>query len=187
MTKAIHFTQYIQGRKNVALRFGPNKHGKIVNAIYCDANFGLDPYTCFLMSMGLGTYYFKSYPQKEKQLASTHTELRAASDACAAGMHVQHLMKSMNFPKESYEVILFYEDNKSVMALIRNGRAIDSKSKHIDIRYFWMKQYFDNGTFKMIHCPTNEMVADIGTKPKVGDAFLYNRARLLGYEYVYEG
>ena len=31
------------------------------------------------------------------------------------------------------------------------------------------------------------MVSDIGTKPKVGDAFLYNRARLLGYEYVYEG
>ena len=139
------------------------------------------------MSTGLGTYFFRSYPQKEKQLASTHTELRAASDAVACGMHIQHLMKSMDFPKETYEVMLFFEDNQSVMALIKNGRAIDSKSKHIDIRYFWMKQYFDDGRFKMIHCPTKEMVADIGTKPKAGEAFLYNRARLLGYEYVYEG
>ena len=64
------------------------------------------------MSTGLGTYFFRLYPQKEKQLASTHTELRAASDAVACGMHIQHLMKSMHFSKETYEVLLFFEDNQ---------------------------------------------------------------------------
>ena len=49
-----------------------------------------------------------------------------------------------------------------------------------------MKQYFDNGDMQMIHCITEKMVADLNTKPKVGEAFLYLRDRILGYAYIYE-
>ena len=69
---------------------------------------------------------------------------------------------------------------------MKNGRSINSKSKHIHIRYFFMKQYFDNGDFKMIHCPTAMMVADLNTKPLIGESFLYLRAVMLGYLYIYD-
>ena len=62
--------------------------------------------------------------------------------------------------------------------------TVNSKSKYIQIRYFFMQQHFDNGDFKLVHCPTDQMVADILTKPLQGSKFLKLRAKLLGHEYM---
>ena len=45
-----------------------------------------------------------------------------------------------------------------------------------------VKQYLDNGEFTLSHCPTQEMIADILTKPLQGSQFIKLRNRLLGYE-----
>ena len=72
----------------------------------------------------------------------------------------------------------------AVIHMMENGRSVNSKSKHIHIRHVFMKQHFDNGDFKLIHCPTDLMVADILTKPLQGELFLKLRAKLLGHEYI---
>jgi hypothetical protein len=110
----------------------------------------------------------------------------AASESVTHGLHAQHLCESMEFPESWYKPCKFYEDNYAVILLMKNGRSTNSKSKHIHMRHFFMKQYFDNGTFEMIHCITDKIVADINTKPKVGEAFLFLRDLILGYEYIYD-
>ena len=97
-------------------------------------------------------------------------------------LHFQNVLESRNMPMESYKPGIFYEDTMAVIHLMQNGRGTNSKSKHIHIRYFFMKQYFDNGDFKLVHCPTDLMIADILTKPLQGEQFLKLRAKLLGHE-----
>ena len=62
-----------------------------------------------------------------------------------------------------------------------NGRSNSDRTKHIGIRYFFVKQYVDNGTMKIQHCPTLQMIADILTKPLQGELFRRLRDLLLGY------
>jgi hypothetical protein len=73
-----------------------------------------------------------------------------------------------------------YQDNISTMRLAKNGRSNSDRTKHIKIRYFFVKQYLDSGEFEMVHCPTDIMIADILTKPLQGDAFVRLRDYLLG-------
>ena len=165
---------------------GPNRDGKMKVSIFSDASYDIDSWTSTCCSTGRGVFSVHSHKQREVQLASAHTELVAASESVSIGRHIQHLMESRGLPESVWKPIDFYEDNMAVIHLMKNGRSINSKSKHINIRYFFMKQYFDNGDFKMLHCPTAMMVADLNTKPLIGESFLYLRAVMLGYLYIYD-
>jgi hypothetical protein len=186
LEKAIHFIRYINGRKDLAKIIGPNKDGVLELSLFSDASHDIESYSSTIVTTGMGVISSHGHRQKEVQLASTHNEIIAASESITHGLHAQHIMESMDIPESWYKPCKFYEDNLAVILLTKNGRSTNSKSKHIHIRHFFMKQYFDNGTFVMIHCPTEKMVADINTKPKVGETFLFLRDRILGYEFIYE-
>ena len=65
--------------------------------------------------------------------------------------------------------------------LAENGRSTSDRTKHIRLRYFFIKQYLDNGDFVLKHCSTDRMIADILTKPLQGAQFEFLRKYLLGY------
>ena len=67
------------------------------------------------------------------------------------------------------------------MALISKGRATAPKTRHIRLRYFWLKDRVDTGDIVIKYLPTGEMLADVLTKPLQGEAFFWMRDRLLGY------
>ena len=74
---------------------------------------------------------------------------------------------------------LMYQDNKSTILLVENGKASNGRSRtwHINIRYFFVKDRVDSGEVKIEYCPTKEMVADYFTKPLQGASFSKNVAR----------
>ena len=45
-----------------------------------------------------------------------------------------------------------------------------------------MNQLLENGEMKIKYCPTDEMVADILTKPLQGSQFIKLSRKLLGYD-----
>jgi hypothetical protein len=54
----------------------------------------------------------------------------------------------------------------SVLLLEKNGHILSSKqTKHIKARYFLIKDYYDAGEIDVKIFPTNEMWADVLTKP----------------------
>jgi hypothetical protein len=77
---------------------------------------------------------------------------------------------------------LLKEDNTAAIQLMKNGRSNSARTGHIKLRYFFVKQYIDDGSIILEHCPTDEMIADILTKPLQGSHFEYLRSYLLGYE-----
>jgi hypothetical protein len=79
----------------------------------------------------------------------------------------------------------FEQDNESAIKLETNGRrSAGPMSRHIDIRYFWIKDRTEQAGIKIRHCPTLQMLGDFFTKPLQGNLFRKFRDVILGYEHV---
>jgi hypothetical protein len=69
----------------------------------------------------------------------------------------------------------------SAMKMERNGRSsAGQKSRHINIRYFFIKDRIAKGEINLVHCPTGIMVADFFTKPLQGRLFAKFRDIIMG-------
>nr|GEW47279.1 retrovirus-related Pol polyprotein from transposon TNT 1-94 [Tanacetum cinerariifolium] len=77
---------------------------------------------------------------------------------------VAHLMRSQltNYGL-GFNKILMYCDNKSAIALCCNN-VQHSRSKHIDIRYHFIKEHVENGVIELYFVNTDYQLADIFTK-----------------------
>ena len=80
-----------------------------------------------------------------------------------------------------------YQDNMSTISLISNGRSTSARTRHVAIRFFFVKDRIDSGEIAVEHMPTGQMIADIMTKPLQGDLFRKMRAWLLGEGFEYVG
>jgi hypothetical protein len=74
-----------------------------------------------------------------------------------------------------------YQDNKSTILGIEKGGGSFKRTKHIKIRFFWVKALVDEGVLRIEYVPTVEMVADMLTKPLVGVAFNYLSRKITGW------
>ena len=80
---------------------------------------------------------------------------------------------------------LLEQDNESAIKLEKNGRSsAGPKSRHVDIRYFWIKDRVKKHSITVRHCPTLQMLADFLTKPLQGALFRKFRDVILGYKHV---
>jgi hypothetical protein len=55
-------------------------------------------------------------------------------------------------------------DNQSAISLTKDS-IFHSQTKHINIHYHFICETIDNGDASIIYCPTDDMIADILTKP----------------------
>ena len=62
------------------------------------------------------------------------------------------------------EPIKFYVDNQSAIKLVENPVAHD-RTKHIDIKYHFIRDIESRKIISVKYCPTNDQVADVLTKP----------------------
>jgi hypothetical protein len=73
-----------------------------------------------------------------------------------------------------------FEDNQSSIILAnKNKGATITRTKHIQVRFFYVKQLIEQNHIKIEYLPTEEMVADILTKPITGKLFLKLRNAIL--------
>jgi len=77
---------------------------------------------------------------------------------------------------------ILYQDNKSAVLLETNGRASSSKrTKHINIRYYYVADRVAKGDLRIVWCPTTDkMIADFLKKLLQGKAFIEFRNLLMG-------
>lgn len=69
------------------------------------------------------------------------------------------------------------EDNQGAIAIAKN--PVDhSRTKHIDIRYHYIRECVQNGQIQLQYCPTEDMKADILTKPLAKQKFEYLRREI---------
>ena len=73
-----------------------------------------------------------------------------------------------------------FQDNQSAILLENNGKKSSSKrTRHINIRYYFITDRIKNGELEIEYYPTDDMVADYFTKPLQGKKFLQFRKTIM--------
>ena len=128
--------------------------------------------------MGRGFPIVSSTKQKLNTRSSTESELVGVDDMMPSILWTRYFLKAQGY-KVSDNVI--FQDNKSTMLLERNGKASSSKrTKHINVRYFFITDRISKGEVRVEWCPTKDMVADFMTKPLQGSVFRKFRDLIMG-------
>ena len=70
---------------------------------------------------------------------------------------------------------VLHEDNQAAICLSKNPQG-HGKSKHIEIKYHFIREQVKNGAIKLQYCQTSDMVADVLTKGLAKDTFEKLRA-----------
>ena len=71
------------------------------------------------------------------------------------------------------------EDNQACIHIAENPVS-QKRTRQIDIKYHFIRDYIDDGTISVKYCPTKDMLADILTKAMPRPAFQGLRSRIIG-------
>jgi hypothetical protein len=172
--------EYIKGTMDIEYTLGGTNLTTM--RTWIDASFAVHPdmksHTGGLISYGRGGVGCKSTKQKMTLMSSTHAELAGVSDYLPNTVWATRFMTEQGYaPNENF----LEQDNESAIKLEVNGRtSAGTKSRHLDIRYFWIKETLEILGIKTRHCHTSKMLADFLTKPLQGAVFILLRDAILG-------
>ena len=174
---------YLSGTKERGIVLRPGLRGMQVR-VFVDAAYGV--HADFKSSSGgtivlgdAGPISATSCKQSIVTKSSMEAELVASSDLMNQPFHVKRLLVAQGYDASP---IVLYQDNLSCMALIAKGRAGSERTRHISIRYYWIKQHVDSGEVVVEKLASEEMPANILTKPLQGSQFRYERKLLTNWE-----
>ena len=150
---------------------------------YADAAFAVHPdmrsHAGYTMLMGQGTITSSSRKQKLNTRSSMEAELVACDDAMTLVLWTRNFLKEQGYDTKTY----MKQDNTSAMQLEKNGRASSHKiTRHINIRYFFIKDQINQWIVQVKYCPTNQMHADYTSKTTQCETFKGLRAKIMGLE-----
>lgn len=157
--------RYLAGTINFSLYF--HKGGQLNLTAFADADWANDPndrrsYTGFVVKLGNNVINWESRKQRCVALSSTEAEYLAITDVCKDICFIRSFLSEI-IPK-LYQVTIF-NDNQSAQKLLLIKEYCHKRTKHIDIRYHFVKDLVQNGYVKVKYLQTESMVADVLTKP----------------------
>ena len=130
--------------------------------------------------MGLGIVYGKSAMEKINTKSSTEAELVGTAEYLPYNIWFLHFMRAQGYVIKSNTT---FQDNKSTILMEQNGQnSCTGNLRHINVRYFWIKDKVDQGEVKVEYLPTHLMVADFFTKPLVGSLFIKLSEYIMGWK-----
>jgi len=130
-----------------------------------------------IMMLGKGAVYSGSCKQKLNTKSSTEAELVGIDDAMGQVLWTRHFLAAQG---QYVPTTTIYQDNKSTILLAENGKTSSSKrTRHLNVRYYFITDQIKKGHVKVAFCPTQEMVADFFTKPLQGNLFIRMREGIL--------
>lgn len=111
---------------------------------------------------------WSSERQKSVSLSTTESEYIAASQCVKELIWLSSLFREILNVKELK--IVLYMDNQSAIRLVKNPE-FHKRSKHIDVRYHFIREKFEEKMFDLKYICTNDMLADIFTKALAAPKF----------------
>ena len=183
MKKADRVLQYLAGTTELGICLktdpGPISIKAFIDASYGAHNDGRSQTGC-VITLGSGPVYVSSSKQKLNTKSSCESEFVALSDKISQVIWSREVLAWLT-GQESPPPAKVYEDNMAVIHLVKRGRPASEKSRHIDIRRFFVTDRVRTGDISIEHLQTDHMVADFMTKPLQGTKFVDMRNMLLNW------
>jgi hypothetical protein len=123
------------------------------------AGFRLDRKSTSRTCQFLGSSLVSWSSRKQSGVAQSTTEAEyvAAASCCSQLLWMTYTMSDFG---EEYTHVPFQCDSTSAISVAKNP-VLHSKTKHIEVRYHFLKDNVEKGKITLIHVPTHDQLADI--------------------------
>lgn len=116
-----------------------------------------------------------SQRQQSIALSTTEAEFMAACSATKEALWIKRLL--LDISAYNQDAICLNVDNQSAISVIKNV-DFHKRCKHIDVKYKFVKEKFQENEIDLNYLCTNEQCADIFTKPLPRVRFQYLRDKI---------
>jgi hypothetical protein len=170
-----HVFRYLKGTLDYKLTYAPNPATSELFTTYTDADHGGNPdnkksTSGYVVTMGTGAISWSSRLQGIVTLSTTEAEYVAATSAGQEILWLCNLFTELGYTFSSPSTL--HVDNQSAISVAKNPEH-HGRMKHLDLRFYWLRDEVEKGRIHIQHLRTDEMPADIFTKalprPKVLD------------------
>jgi Reverse transcriptase (RNA-dependent DNA polymerase)/gag-polypeptide of LTR copia-type/Integrase core domain/GAG-pre-integrase domain len=160
-----HILRYVKQTENVGLTY---KRTGIQMKAFCDADWA----SCKIDRRSFNGYVFilagaaiswSSKKQKTTALSTVEAEYVAMSHATKEVLWMQSFLKEIGADCLSSTSQTVSADNQGAIALAKNNTTSE-RSKHIDLKHFFLRENVESGKLKFIYVQTDENLADMMTK-----------------------
>uniref|UniRef100_A0A2N9J8U9 Integrase catalytic domain-containing protein n=1 Tax=Fagus sylvatica TaxID=28930 RepID=A0A2N9J8U9_FAGSY len=154
--------RYLRGSSKSCLSFGSSKP---VLEGYTDADMagdldGRKSTSGFLFTFAGGAVSWQSKLQKCVALSTTEAEYIAATEAGKEMLWMKRFLQDLGLKQDEYVV---HCDSQSALDLSKNS-TYHSRTKHIDVRYHWLRLIVDQQLMQLRKIHTDKNPADMLTK-----------------------
>lgn len=172
MAAAKRVLRYLQGTHDYGIMY--MKGGKDCMNAYTDSDYAGDlmdrkSTSGYLFLLSSGAVAWASKKQPIVTLSSTEAEFVAATACACQAVWMRKVLSEMRHVQKG--AIIIHCDNNSTIKLSKNP-IMHGRTKHIDVRYYFLRDLVKEGSIEMIHCGSKEQLADIMTKPLCLAAFV---------------
>jgi hypothetical protein len=108
-------------------------------------------------------------------LSTTEAEFVVAASCACQGMWLRSILQQLG--QTQRKGIVIFCDNSSSIKLSKNP-VMHGRCKHIDVRYYFLRDLVKDGVLEMKHCNTGDQIADVMTKPLKLESFCKFRKML---------
>ena len=156
--------RYLKGTTNLGLFYSKEKSSKCVG--YSDSDWGGDlddskSTSAFFFRIGCGPVSWRSKKQPCIALSTAEAEYMTLASAGQEAVWMRLLISEL-YGSSMKEIIVF-EDNQSAIQIAKNPQ-FQGRTKHIEIKYHFIRELVGNGVVQLKYCPTEEMIAYMLTK-----------------------
>ena len=156
--------RYLKGTSNLGLLYRENSPAEVIG--YSDADWAGDvgdrkSTSGYIFLLGGAAISWKSSKQTCVALSTAEAEYVALSAAAQEAMWLQLLTSDLL--NKSIRETTILEDNQSAICLAKS-QQVHGRTKHIDIKYHFIRDLVEAGRIKLTYCASEDMVADMFTK-----------------------
>lgn len=119
-----------------------------------------------MITIGEGSVRSRSTKQKLVAQSSTESELIGLSDEMSQVLWTRNFINAQGYDVWPAEV---FQDNKSTIIIAEKEKANSVRTRHIGIRYHFVKDRIERQEINLKHIGTEDIVADFFTKPLQGE------------------
>jgi hypothetical protein len=157
---------------------------RVALTAYIDASHGIHAWdgtgrTGIVITVAGGAVCSKSCKQNVVTLSSTESELVALTEGTNYVLWLRNLLDDLGIAGSGATTV--YQDNLSTLALVSNDKTKQQRTRHLNCKYFAVRERVKDGAIALKHLPGSEMLADVLTKSVDGSTL---RRLLPGMMYV---
>ena len=202
---ALQIIKYLSGTVEYGIIYGRKRTAHIPYAPLCaysDSSWADDPDDrtsrsgTMLWSWG-GPIEWRSSKQTAQALSTTEAEYMAVCGAVKSVVWARRLFADFGYSDlsiydpnevkteaeiEGAHPVTVYEDNTGAIVWSHNAGVDHQRTKHIDLKWHYVRAQHKAGAIKLVYCPTDDMVADLLTKYLAAERFELLRDMMVAVE-----